>query len=203
MTLRQAERAAKVYDRTLATLFLPGPPEEEPQDAQFRRLPGAPAPPWPPAMQVLARRVRARQDAAAELYDLLEESPPWLDAVSRFAVDRPLLATITPQALGVTFEEQASWRDYQGYPPLRAGSTQSRRWASSSCRTGTLASRRCAASHRRTMVPAVVVNTHDDPRARAFTVVHEVGHLCLAALGEPAGPNGVVVRRLRRRGAHA
>ena len=114
LTLRQAERAAKVYDRTLATLFLPDPPEEEPQDAQFRRLPGAPAPPWPPAMQVLARRVRARQDAAAELYDLLEESPPWLDAVSRFAVDRPLLATITRQELGVTFDEQTSWRDYQG-----------------------------------------------------------------------------------------
>ena len=36
-------------------------------------------------------------------------------------------------------------------------------------------------------VPAIVVNTNDDPRARAFTVVHELGHLLLAALGEPTG----------------
>ena len=50
LTLRQAERAADVYDRPLAALFLPEPPEEEPQEAQFRRLPGAPAPPLCPGM---------------------------------------------------------------------------------------------------------------------------------------------------------
>ena len=32
-------------------------------------------------------------------------------------------------------------------------------------------------------VPAIVVNTKDDARARAFTVVHELGHLCLSLLG--------------------
>jgi hypothetical protein len=44
-----------LYGRPLAALFLPEPPEEAPQEAQFRRLPGAPAPPWPPAMHLLAR----------------------------------------------------------------------------------------------------------------------------------------------------
>jgi Zn-dependent peptidase ImmA (M78 family)/transcriptional regulator with XRE-family HTH domain len=188
LTLRQAERAAKVYDRNLAMLFLANPPEEEPQDALFRRLPGAPAPPWPPAMQLLARRVRARQDAAAELYEVLEEPPPWLDAVSRFAVDRHLLATVTRKELGVTFGEQTSWRDYQGYTPLRA-------WVDAVEALGVLVMqdgnlsveemRGFAAPHD--SVPAIVVNTNDDPRARAFTVVHELGHLLLAALGEPTG----------------
>jgi Zn-dependent peptidase ImmA (M78 family) len=37
-------------------------------------------------------------------------------------------------------------------------------------------------------VPAVVVNTQDDARARAFTAVHELGHLTLEATGEPVGP---------------
>ncbi len=45
LTLRQAERAANVYERPLAALFMPRPPLEEPQSAQFRRLPGAPEPP--------------------------------------------------------------------------------------------------------------------------------------------------------------
>ena len=47
LTLRQAEKLAKLYDRPLATLFLPEPPAEESQEALFRRLPGTPAPPWP------------------------------------------------------------------------------------------------------------------------------------------------------------
>lgn len=32
-------------------------------------------------------------------------------------------------------------------------------------------------------VPAIVVNTDDDPRARAFSVVHELGHLLRARAG--------------------
>ncbi|MDQ3343952.1 MAG: helix-turn-helix transcriptional regulator [Actinomycetota bacterium] len=76
LTLRQAEMLAKFYGRPLATLFLSEPPVEEPQDTQFRRLPGAPAPPWPAAMQLLVRRIRERQDAATELYEALEEPPP-------------------------------------------------------------------------------------------------------------------------------
>jgi Zn-dependent peptidase ImmA (M78 family) len=189
LTLRQAERAARTYDRSLATLYLPTPPEEEPQEAQFRRLPGAPAPPWPPAMQVLARRVRERQDAASELYEVLEDTPPWPDALNRFLVDRHLLATVARQELGVTFDEQTSWRDHQGYAPLRA-------WVDAVEALGVLVMqdgslrvddmRGFAAPH--SMVPVIVVNTNDDPRARAFTVVHELGHLLLAAIGEPTGP---------------
>ena len=56
--------------------FLPVPPEEETPEAQFRRLPGAPPPPWPPAMNLLARRVRERQEDAVELYELLDQAPP-------------------------------------------------------------------------------------------------------------------------------
>jgi transcriptional regulator with XRE-family HTH domain len=77
LTLRQAEKAANVYKRPFAALFLPTPPVEEPQEAQFRRLPGAPELPWSSEMRVLARRVRQRQDAAAELHELLEEEPAW------------------------------------------------------------------------------------------------------------------------------
>ena len=37
-------------------------------------------------------------------------------------------------------------------------------------------------------VPAILVNNKDDPRARAFTLLHELGHLILAARGERVGP---------------
>jgi Zn-dependent peptidase ImmA (M78 family) len=189
LTLRQAERAADVYDRPLAALFMREPPAEEPQEAQFRRLPGAPTPPWPPEMQALARRVRDRQEAAAELYDLLDEPPPWQEAIAELRVDRHLLPQVARIALGVTFEEQTGWRDQSGYAPLR-------RWTDAVENLGVIVMQdgtvdldlmRGFASMHPT-VPAIVVNTKDDARARAFTIVHEFGHLALTAIGVPVGP---------------
>jgi Zn-dependent peptidase ImmA (M78 family)/DNA-binding XRE family transcriptional regulator len=190
LTLRQAERAADVYERPLAALFLPEAPAEEPQEAQFRRLPGAPPPPWPPEMQALARRIRARQDAAAELYETLDDEPPWGEVVAeQFQVDDYLLATTARTVLGLRLAEQERWRDTSGYTPLR-------RWVEEVERLGVLVMqdgsmpvevmRGFAAVHP--TVPAIVVNTQDDPRARAWTVVHELGHLIRTALGLPDGP---------------
>lgn len=187
LTLRQAEKAADVYKRPLAALFLPAPPVEEPQEAQFRRLPGAPEPPWPSEMRVLARRVRQRQEAAAELHDVLDEVPAWPAASRALKVGRRALPAAVREALGISVEEQTSWRDPAGFTPLR-------HWVDAVEALGVLVMqdgslpvdvmRGFASTH--TSVPAIVVNTKDDPRARAFTVVHELGHLCLSLLGVEA-----------------
>jgi Zn-dependent peptidase ImmA (M78 family)/transcriptional regulator with XRE-family HTH domain len=189
LTLRQAEKAAAVYDRPLAALFLPAPPSEEPQEAQFRRLPGAPEPPWPPEMQVLARRVRDRQVAAVELYDVLDEIPPWPEVEQRLAAVGSANAPWAREVLGIGFAEQTSWRDQSGFKALR-------RWTDAVESLGVLVMqdgtmpvelmRGFAGTHPQ--VPVIVVNTRDDPRARSFTIIHEFGHLYLAALGERVGP---------------
>jgi Zn-dependent peptidase ImmA (M78 family)/transcriptional regulator with XRE-family HTH domain len=189
LTLRQAERAARVYDRPLAALFLPEPPAEEPQEAQFRRLPGAPAPPWPPEMQVLVRRVRQRQDAAAELYDTLEEEPPWSQRAAELAQAAGPPPERARHMLGIGFEEQTSWRDPSGYLPLRNWIDAVESLGILVMQDGALpveAMRGFASTH--SFVPAIVVNTQDDPRARAFTIIHEFGHLYLAAVGRAVGP---------------
>jgi Zn-dependent peptidase ImmA (M78 family)/transcriptional regulator with XRE-family HTH domain len=188
LTLRQAEKAADVYNRPLAALFLPEPPREEPQEAQFRRLPGAPAPPWPPEMQTLARRVEARQEAAVELYEALEEEPPWPSAVTELTVEGEALPGIARQVLGVGFDEQTSWRDYNGYTPLREWTDAVESLGVLVLQDGSMPvemMRGFAATHP--LVPVIVVNTKDDARARAFTIIHELGHLYLDALGEAVG----------------
>jgi Zn-dependent peptidase ImmA (M78 family) len=187
LTLRQAEKAADVYERPLAALFLPEPPREPPQEAQFRRLPGAPAPPWPAEMQLLARRVRRRQDAAAELYEDLEEAPPWRNAASSFSrADRATLPQTARELLGVTQAEQLAWAVDDEYAPLRG-------WIDAVEALGVLVMQdgsmpldtmRGFASLDDT-VPAIIVNNVDDPRARAFTVLHELGHLVFAATDGP------------------
>jgi Zn-dependent peptidase ImmA (M78 family) len=189
LTLRQAERAAKLYQRPLAALYLSEPPTEEPQEAQFRRLPGAPPPPWPPEMQALVRRVRDRQDAAAELYETLDETSPWIEAREELrAAGRPL-PELARELLGVSREEQFSWRDQAGYTPLRHWTDAVEGLGVLVMQDGALpveAMRGFAAVHPQ--VPAIVVNTQDDARARAFTAIHELGHHYLAAFGEEVGP---------------
>lgn len=188
LTLRQAERAASVYERPLAVLFMPEPPAEDEQEAQFRRLPGTPAPPWPPEMNLLARRVRERQEAAIELYGALETQPPWIAVARDLANLGHAVPEFARHNLGVGLDEQVNWRDQSGYTGLRA-------WVDAVESLGVLVMqdgsmpvemmRGFAAPH--SLVPLIVVNTQDDARARVFTLLHEFGHLNLAATGEQVG----------------
>jgi Zn-dependent peptidase ImmA (M78 family)/DNA-binding XRE family transcriptional regulator len=189
LTLRQAEKAARRYERPLAALFVSEPPVEEPPEAQFRRLPGAPEPPWPRQLRALAKRVRGRQDAAAELHEALDEEPAWKSVAIEYVENPEALAARAREVLGVTLAEQRQWRDRGGYQPLRA-------WVDAIEGLGILVMQdgslpvdelRGFAS-RHAAVPAIVVNTNDDPRARAFTAVHELGHLLRIQAGRPTGP---------------
>jgi len=140
-------------------------------------------------MRLLARRITARQEAAIELYEAIEETPPWLREAEHFADSDPdALPEAARNALGVSPEEQAQWADV--YTPLRG-------WVDAVEAQGVLVMQdgslglgdmRGFASVEPREAPAIVVNTHDDPRARAFTVVHEFGHVVRAALGLSVGP---------------
>jgi Zn-dependent peptidase ImmA (M78 family) len=196
LTLRQAEAAARCYERPLAALFLPHPPAQEPVEAQFRRLPGAPAPPWPHEMQALARRVRERQAAASELYDALDEVPPWAVLELKFVDDPVVLAERSRDATGIELTEQRSWRDPTGYRPLREWVDAVEALGVLVMQDGTMSveeMRGFAATH--SLVPAIVVNTNDDPRARAFTVVHELAHLLRDRTGTEHDPPTLAVER--------
>lgn len=189
MTLRQAEKAAEVYERPLAALFLPSAPEEESQEVQFRRLPGTPEPPWAAEMQLTARRVTERQQTAIEIYEALEERPPWIEASRRFAsVPRGSLAQVAREVLGVSRAEQRDWK-HDAYAPFRE-------WRAAVEALGVLVMQdgpvaveemRGFASIEPREVPAILVNNKDDPRARAFTVLHELGHVVLSGRGERVG----------------
>ncbi len=190
LSFDKAEKAADIYGRSLASLFLPRPPDEEPQEMQFRRLPGTPDPPWGPEVQLTARRVMDRQEIALEIYESLEESPPWLTASERLVgAQKDGLPAAVREVLGVSRTEQASWSQDE-YAPFRG-------WRAAVERLGVLVMQaggvpveemRGFASIEPAEVPAILVNNKDDPRARAFTVLHELGHVVLARRGEPVGP---------------
>jgi Zn-dependent peptidase ImmA (M78 family)/transcriptional regulator with XRE-family HTH domain len=185
LTMRQAEAVAHTYERPLAALFLPEPPVEEPPEAQFRRLPGAPGLPWPPEMVSLARRIRSRQQSAVDLYEALDEEAPWRSVDLHFVDDPDAMGARVRERLGISVQAQKGWRDRSGYAPLRE-------WVDAIEQLGVLVMQdgslpidemRGFASTDPD-VPAIVINTKDDPRARAFTAVHELGHLIQTAATE-------------------
>jgi Zn-dependent peptidase ImmA (M78 family) len=189
LTLRQAERAAEVYHRPLAVLFMVEPPVEEPNEAQFRRLRDAPEPPWPAEMQILARRVRDRQEATTELYELLEEEPPWVSVAKDLASAERSLPEFVRQLLDVSLDEQSDWHDPSGYTALRAWTDAVESLGVNVIQDGSLPiemMRGFAAPH--TEAPLIAINTQDDARARSFTIIHELAHLSLAATGQPVPP---------------
>jgi Zn-dependent peptidase ImmA (M78 family) len=178
LTMRQAEAAAKLYERPLAALFLPEPPDEEPQEAQFRRLPGAPEPPWPPPMQALVRRIGERQAEAVELLDILDEDPAWPAVEIARDADPVVVAARVRELLDVDLDAQREWRDRSGYTALREWVDAVEALGVLVVQDGTVPldmMRGFVALHD--TVPVIGVNTQDDPRARAFTVLHELGHL--------------------------
>ena len=123
LSLDEAEKAAEVYGRSIVSLFLPEPPNEEPQEMQFRRLPGTPKPPWGPEVQLTARRVSERQEVAVEIYETLEESPPWPTASEMLVrTDKDSLPAVVREGLGVSRTEQTSWSqdEYASFRGWRA-----------------------------------------------------------------------------------
>lgn len=190
LTLRQAEKAADTYHQPLALLFSPEPPVEQPQEAQLRQLPDAPPPPWPPEMVLMARRVRERQEAAKELQDLLDDEPSWPARTNTLATasddELPVLAR---SLLGIPINEQLAWRDTVGYTALRYWTDALESLGVLVMQTGDveLALMRGFASVD-DAIPAVVVNSADDPRARTYTALHELGHLLLNIRGSQNDP---------------
>jgi Zn-dependent peptidase ImmA (M78 family) len=182
ITLKQAQKAASLYGRPLALLFAAEPPVEPSVEAKFRRLRGAPAPPWSPEMVALEREVRQRQDDTVEVYEALGEEPPWPAASERFGLPDHLPSPEEVRAvLGIDPETLRA-------PRLR-DSWYSRRIVSQAVEwSGVLIVRQRVPDDGvrgfllpHPEVPAIYVNSSEYARAQTYTIVHEFAHLLLAA----------------------
>jgi Zn-dependent peptidase ImmA (M78 family) len=141
-------------------------------------------------MVLMARRVRERQEAAKELRNLLEEQPTWPQNAKRLreASDEALQA-LTRNLLAVPIDEQLSWHDTVGYDALRHWTDALEALGVLVMQTGEVdieLMRGFAAIDE--AVPALVLNSADDPRARAYTAIHELGHLALSLRSPVSDP---------------
>ena len=180
-TYRQLQAYAAKVKRSVSTLFLPEPPDEPGPLPDYRLRPGTAAGDYPPATRLAVRMLR---NSLQDLRDLLDEMtepihldlPQWPDAS-----DPEQMATTMRELLGVTVEEQTTWRDTRraldewrdalfGHGAicqvLKLPVAEARGISLIECGLG-----------------GIGLSSQDADAARPFSLFHEVAHLCLRRPG--------------------
>lgn len=185
-TIAQLRKAAELYKRPLAVFFLASPPKDFDTLRDFRRLEGAGAGTWSPALHDDFRRAHDQRDAVLELADLDDVEPPsdWRidplpsgdDAIAKAGRER--LLAIAPLALPTggdhPYDHLNAWVAALESAGVLVMATSSGRVAIDEMR---------AFSLYFDSVPVIVVNGADSPRGRLFSLLHEYAHLLLHSEG--------------------
>ena len=177
-TVAKLRALAKLYQRPLAVFFLPQPPLDFDALRDFRKLPDQDDHTWSRSLHKVYRRAVEQQEVFAELQDA--EGEPVVVAVPAAALDDDpeAVAATARGALGVSLQEQFSWRqpddafdgwlqavESLGVLVLRTSDVPTSEMRGFSLGSGP--------------VPVIVVNALDWPRGQVFTLLHEFAHLML------------------------
>ncbi len=177
-TIPQLRELARIYKRPLAVFYLPVPPKDFQPMNDYRRLPGEAPLKQSPTLRYETRHAHYRREAALELYEEIGETPPTFAISATLREDSETLATRLRQLLGITYEDQITWKD--GYDALN-------HWRTALERVGVLVfqvsgiklNEMRGFSISDLPLPVIAVNSRDNPRARVFTLLHEFVHIAL------------------------
>lgn len=182
-TLVQLRTMAKLYRVPLAALYFDTPPQVEADRLpDFRLIRNEESREWSPELHGTFRRVRMQREVAIDLANAADES---LDTVSlslSLSDEPEVAATEIRSWLDVSIDQQISWRSE--YQALNT-------WVQSIEQHGTLvAQSRGVSLHEMRGLsisdrpfPVIVLNGYDTPRAKIFTLIHELVHVLLDAGG--------------------
>ncbi len=184
-TMRQIETLAKVYHRPLSLFFQPKPPALPPLAAEYRRLPGIVPGEETPELRLAVRKMSTRRETMLQLLVELGESTPVFDLLAHLSESPATVAERLRTALAVSPDDQRNWaNEWQAWAA----------WRTAVERVGVLVfqfpkvplAEARGLSLLRTPLPVAAVNPKEIPESRAFTLIHEVVHLMLAAGKEEA-----------------
>lgn len=178
-TVAQLRKAAKLYRRTLAVLFLPEPPVDFDTMRDFRRLAGSAAGTWSPELHGEYRRAHVQRSFALELAEIEEASISESWRVESSGTDEDLATRARENLLdGLTLPRNLN--DSYAYMNL---------WSSAIEATGVLVmhterglidvDEMRGFSLYFDSMPVIVINGADAVRGRLFTLLHEYAHLLL------------------------
>lgn len=185
---------AKVYRRSLLTLYLPAPPKKGDRGEDFRTVVAERSVEAEADVDALVRDLRARQRLVRSVLDDDEDAAP-LDFIgsARMEVGVPALREAIEKLLGVTRAEYRAQKDTDsafnllrdkaegaGVFVLLVGNLGSHH---STIPVGAFRGFAIADP----LAPFVVINDGDAKAAWSFTLLHELAHLFLGATGVSGG----------------
>lgn len=181
-TVSQLRKAANVYKRPLAAFFLPQAPAQPQPLHDFRRLPDAEHADLSPELLLEMRRARRRRAVSLELLGELGQEVPRFSLRASLDANPEELAARSREWFGVPLTRQATWAG--PYAALNG-------WLAAFEARGLLVFQTTDVdleemrgfSLGERLLPAIVLNAKDYPRARVFTLMHEYAHIMLDAGG--------------------
>jgi len=177
-TVAKLRALAKLYQRSFAVFFLPEPPTTFDTMRDFRRLPDTRDHSWSRPLHKIYRRALDQQEIADELSDEdATDVQPISLLSSSLDVDSEVAASLVRSALGVSLEEQFSWRRPE--EAFNGWLTAVESLGVFVLRTSDVALEEMRGFSITGHLPVIVVNALDYPRGQVFTLLHELAHLIL------------------------
>jgi Zn-dependent peptidase ImmA (M78 family)/transcriptional regulator with XRE-family HTH domain len=184
-TLKQIENLAKLYHRPLSLFFQPKPPSIPSLATEYRRLPGIVPGAESPELRFALRKMSARRETMLQLLVELGESTPVFEHPAHLSETPATVANRLRAILAISPDDQRAWAsEWQAWAA----------WRDAVERLGVLVfqfpkvplSEARGLSLLRSPLPVAAINPKETPESRAFTLIHEVVHLMLAAGKEEA-----------------
>jgi Zn-dependent peptidase ImmA (M78 family) len=180
-TIKQLRTIAKIYRRPTAFFYLKTPPPKPEQIKDFRVLPGQYDPDLPELLDAVDAALQRRL-TALELARMLAYDIPEFDLVASLSDHPERIASRLRDRLGISVAVQRSWRD--AYRVLQG-------WIAATEGAGVLVTQfsqvEVSAARGFSLVespfPLVAINGKDSPRAKVFTLFHELAHITLRISG--------------------
>jgi Zn-dependent peptidase ImmA (M78 family)/transcriptional regulator with XRE-family HTH domain len=178
-TVKQLRKLGGIYGRPLAVFYLPEPPRGPQQPVRdHRRIWGEEPEGISPRLRKEIDIAEDRRELALELLSLQGEEPPTFELRASIGENPNTVAARFREALGVTLDEQLSWHErYNGFNAWRDAIEGVGALVLQMTDVPVLEARGFSIADR--PLPAVVANIKDTPRARCFTLMHELVHVAL------------------------
>ena len=180
-TIPQLLSLSRMYKRNPAVFYLPGPPAEALAVRDFRRLSDLQPAPLSPQLRYEIRLAHTRRQV---LLEVLGANAPEtrLSGVPTLEADPEEAGTRIRQHLGVTLQEQKTWRN---------ADRAFKNWREALERTGILVfqTNRVDVQEMRgfsiaeARLPVILLNGGDAPPGKCFSALHELCHLILRTGG--------------------
>lgn len=183
LSISQLRKLSNVYKRPLAFFYLPSPPEPKttPEITDFRRLPDEEDQQFSPTLRLEIRKAKYRREIAIDMFRELELEIPIFRAKTTLDSNVVEVGRQIRSILKINETEQTKLNNQ--YQTLNF-------WREAIESSGVLVfqssielSQMRGFSLGDFPLPVIVVNKKDIPRARIFTMIHELTHIMLHSTG--------------------